>query len=176
MPVAPSVRTRELVALIAGAVAVAAAFLLLGRLLDTSLRRARAQIEDATQGLAVESDSGQTQAGLQRFRARREAVAAMRADLRRLVALETAFIADSGQPTSNFFPPHFQVTSGKGQSESRLEMIRVWGPSWWATMHNVYIGITCWVYVGPDTTMSHSPSGEPACASDSAVPPALGKP
>jgi len=31
----------------------------------------------------------------------------MRADLRRLVALETAFIADSGYPTSNVFPPHF---------------------------------------------------------------------
>jgi hypothetical protein len=47
------------------------------------------------------------------------------------------------------------------------------GPSWWATMHNVYIGITCWVYVGPDTTLSHSPSGEPACASDPAVPPGM---
>jgi hypothetical protein len=115
---------------------VVVAILLVRRPLDTGVSPARAQIADVTRGLAVEPESGQTQAGLERFRARREAVAAMRADLRRLVALETAFIADSGHPTTNFFPPRFHVTSGKGQSDSRLEMIQMSGPSWWATMHN----------------------------------------
>jgi hypothetical protein len=99
------VQARELAAVGAGVLVVVVAMLLVRRPLDTGMNRARAQLADVTRGLAVEPESGQTQAGLERFRARREAVAAMRADLRRLVALETAFIADSGHPTSGHGEP-----------------------------------------------------------------------
>jgi hypothetical protein len=154
--------------------AILLAALLLQRIIATGVTRARTGIADVTQGLSVEADSHQTVAGLARFRARREAVTAMRADLRRLVAAESAFIADSGHPTTKFYPPYFEPTRTKGQAGMN-PMERLWlpGPGWAATLHDVYNGITCWVYVGPDTTISHSPSGVPACAASSAVPPAM---
>lgn len=162
---------------VAAVVGVGAAILLaavLQRTIATRVTRARTEIADVTRGLSVEPDSHQTVAGLERFRARRAAVAAMRADLRRLVVLESAFVADSGHPTTKFYPPYFQPITRKGAGGTDpVERLWLPGPGWAASLHDVYNGITCWVYVGPDTTISQSPSGVPACAASSAVPPAM---
>ena len=56
----------------------------------------------------ISADTGDVMASAtyQRFQARREAITAMREDLRRLVSAESAFIADSGRPTTVLLPPY----------------------------------------------------------------------
>ena len=63
----------------------------------------------------ISADTGDVMASAtyQRFQARREAIIAMRQDLRKLVSAESAFIADSARPTTVLLPPYgFAVARG----------------------------------------------------------------
>lgn len=161
-------RTRQLAAYGAGVAILGAAILLVRRPLASGVDRAQTQVTEAARELTAEPESVMSGAVYQHFRHRREAVAAMQVDLRKWAAAESAFMADSGHPGLTLVPPYdFTVTKG---NESALTGPWSWGPEAWMSAQRAGIGITCWVFVGPDTTISQSPSGQPACAGDRAVP------
>jgi hypothetical protein len=78
----------------------------------------------------------------QRYRARDEALAAMRRDLTRLVGVQSTFIADSGYPTLSLLPPYaFSPTPGNWL-KPRLEE-----DGWSATITSNHTTIRCTVAV-----------------------------
>jgi len=167
-------RHRTLTGYVVGTALVLAMILAIRGRVATGVSRTQTEITETARLLKAEPDSVQSRVGYYRFRARRDTVAAMRAYLLKVVAAESAFVAESGHVASYVW---VETTKGAGSTawvhvESPFEPPFVW----WAVVQNVDFRITCWVYVGPDTTMSHSASGKPACASDRAVPPGIIKP
>src|SRR5437763_14774487 len=79
--------------------------------------RAQTRITEATQELSAEPESVMSRAVYQHFRARREAVAIMSADLRKRAVAAPALIADSGRPVQNLAPPHYAITASKGNDQ-----------------------------------------------------------
>lgn len=77
----------------------------------------------------------------QRYRARHEAIDAMRRDLARVVALESTYVADSGHLSSALSPFAFPVTRGSWLS-FQLEP-----HGWNAMMRSIYTQIRCTVSV-----------------------------
>ena len=131
--------------------------------------QAQTQVEQATQALTAERESALSDAGNQRFRERREAVVRMRAALHTWAVGESAFLADSGHP-GDVMPP-YDATLMRGDEPALFSGPWFRGPGAWLSVH--HDGVTCWVYVGADTTISQRPSGQPACAGDRAIPPRL---
>ncbi len=70
------------------------------------------QVAVVARELMTSADSVSTSAVDQRYRVRRDAVAAMRADLMQLVVLESTLVADSGLPRASF-NPYSQPLSGR---------------------------------------------------------------
>jgi len=167
-------RHRTLTGYAVGTALVLAMILAIRGRVATGVGRTRTELTETARLLTAEPDSMQSRVGYYRFRARRDTVAAMRAYLLKVVAAESAFVAESGHVASWVW---VETTKGAG-STAWVHVEWPWEPSfvWWAVRHNVDFRITCWVYVGPDTTMSHSASGTPACAGDRAVPPQIMKP
>jgi len=133
--------------------------------------RAQARITEAAQELTVEPESVMSRAVYQHFRARREAVATVRADLRKWAVAESASIADSGRPVLILEPSDHAFTASKGNEPTVRFGPWSWGPVVW--MAGRREGITCWVYVTLDTRLSELNSGQPACAGNSALPPRI---
>lgn len=97
--------------------------------------------------LTSTTDSVSTSGVDQRFRVRREAVAAMRADLLRLVALESTFVADSQFPRALFNPyseQRYQPVISKG---NWLNGITLSNEGWTATITSTTTTITCSIHV-----------------------------
>jgi hypothetical protein len=111
------------------------------------------------------SDDGAVQPQ-QRYRARRAAVAAMKADLRRLVAAEARITADSGSPRyiMPWHSPHYWTGPSRG---NEWPFMNLTPNGWWATIKNTPMtpvtAIQCAVAVGGDTTFGSAKSGEPWC-------------
>jgi len=121
------------------------------------LRELRVGLTEQKRELTGEPESVSDGAVQQRFQARRAAVAAMKADLRKLISAEEVYFADSVKYTSNL---------GTKYSTSR----GVVGPTitlttngWWAYVSNTLTAITCAVGGGGDTTFGSAKSGEPVC-------------
>jgi hypothetical protein len=121
------------------------------------LREFRGGLTEQKRELAGEPESVSDGAVQQRFQARRAAVAAMQADLRKLISAEELYFADSVKYTSNL---------GMKYSTSR----GVVGPTitlttngWWAYVSNNLTAITCAVASGGDTTFGSAKSGKPVC-------------
>ena len=133
--------------------------------------RAQTRITETTQELSAEPESVMSRAVYQHFRARREAVAIMRADLRKWAVAESALIADSGRPVQTLEPPDYGFTASKGNEQTLRFGPWSWGPVVW--MAGRREGITCWVYVTLDTRLSELNSGQPDCAGNSALPPRI---
>ena len=140
----------------------------------TGVGRTQNEITETARLLTAEHDSVQSRVGYYRFRARRDTAAAMRAYLLKVVAAESAFVAESGHVANSVW---VETTKGAGSTAS-VHVEWPWPPRfvWWAVLENVDFRITCWVYVGLDTTISRSPSGKPTCAGDRAAPPEIIKP
>ncbi len=146
-------KTVALFATLIGA-SVCAALLLYGA---PKLHELRRGLSEQKRELTAEPESVSDGAVQQRFQARRAAVAAMKADLRKLVSAEEAYFADSMKYMTNL---------GTKYSTSR----GVVGPTitlttngWWATVSSTLTAIGCAVVVGGDTTFGSAKSGEPVC-------------
>lgn|SRR5690242_7244131 len=160
--------------LAAYAVAIAllgGALVLARRALVSGVGRAQARVSEATRELTFEPESVMAGATYQHFRERRQAVTLMQADLRKWAVAESAYIADSGHPGG--YIPLYDSTLAKGNDPVVFTGPFFLGPGGWLGAHHA--GVTCWVYVGLDTTMSQRPSGQPACAGDRAVPPRIAR-
>jgi len=98
-----------------------------------------------------------------RFRRRRAAVQAMRDDLVRLVAVESAFVVDSGQPTA-FLPPSYGFRPSPGNDFPIIALRR---DGWSATIQspNDFSGITCSVSVtvNYDSAVARPIAAQPVC-------------
>lgn len=140
-------------------VVVLAAIALVARPLVRHLGGLGGDIATTAQQLTAEPESVQDAALQQRFRLRRAAVAAMRADLLKMVRAESLFTADSGHPTSTLLPPYLPVAA----PGNIIESPRLTSHGWWTTIYNVNLSVACAVAVGPDTTIGNAPSGQPVC-------------
>ena len=111
-----------------------------------------AGIAEQTRELSGEPEPVSDGAVQQRYGARRAAIAAMIADLQRLVAAESALTADSGYPRTLRFEhsPHYWTGPSRGNVGP---LITITPNGWWATMQTTGVsGIHCAVAVGGDTT------------------------
>lgn len=121
--------------------------------------------------LTTTTDSVSTSGVDQRYRVRRDAVAAMRADLMRLVTLESTFVADSGLPRA-FFSPYSQdkyrffMTKG-----NLLNRITLGNDGWTASMASLQTTAVCSIHVPyaidtaartPRVILSRAPA-QPVC-------------
>jgi len=159
------------VAYTAGAAILVAVIVLVRGRLAKGVEQARTEVTDVARELTADTESGLSNAGDGRFHARREVVVEMRDLLLKLAAAESAFVAESGHPNINVWVP---VPRDLQLYEMRTA---VWGPSYWASItgYPTLGRFACWVYVGPDTTLSHSPSGVPKCAGYAALPTRVAK-
>jgi hypothetical protein len=123
------------------------------------VRQYRTGLAEHARELTGQPESVSDGAVQQRFQARRAAVAAMKADLRRLVAAESAVVADTGFPLPQL-PPRYWTGPSRGNVGPFITMTR---NGWWATMSHTVTAIHCAVAVGGDTTFGTAKSGEPVC-------------
>ena len=115
----------------------------------------------------VSGDTGDVMASAtyQRFQARREAIIAMRQDLRRLVSAESTFIADSGRPTTVLLPPYgFAAARGNIGPTIQIKPDR-----WIGTMTNNSTTMMCQVTSLLDTIRMRYGPGQIECLGESAV-------
>lgn len=143
----------------AGTIVALAAVAVVVRPLVRRLAGVSGDIVTTARQLATEPESVQDGALQQRFRLRRAAVAAMRADLLKMVRAESLFTADSGYPTSTLLPPYLPLAS----PGNIIESPRLTSHGWWTTVYNVNLSIACAVAVGGDTTIGDAPQGQPVC-------------
>lgn len=125
----------------------------------------RQRLRDAQSNLAkINADTGDVMASAtyQRFAARRRAVGLMRAGLLALAKAESAFVADSGHPTSTFLPPY-----GFPNHPSNIgPSVEIQRGRWVAHVSNVHATITCSLtaIAEADTVTNRYRVGEPVCA------------
>ena len=115
----------------------------------------------------ISGDTGDVMASAtyQRFQARREAIIAMREDLRRLVSAESAFIADSGRPTTVLLPPYgFAAARGNLGPTIQIKPDR-----WIGTMTSNSTTMMCQVTSLYDTIRMRYGPGQIDCLGESAV-------
>lgn len=113
----------------------------------------------------INADTGDVLASAvyQRYATRRESVEKMRAGLRAIAAVESAFVADSGRPTSVFLPDsRYAFTT----DPATLISIEIQRDRWVAQARNNHTSMSCSLTAMLDTT---GPSwryhpGEPVCA------------
>jgi hypothetical protein len=112
----------------------------------------------------VNADTGDVMASAtyQRFQARREAVASMQADLQWLARAESAFIADSGHPTT-VLPPSYGYPKGRGNIGP---FIRIERDGWSARMENSHTSMVCTLFAQLDTLHNRYMPGQPNCFSE----------
>jgi len=110
----------------------------------------------------INADSGEvmSSATYQRFGARRDAVAAMRADLRGLAAAESTFVADSGRTTTSWFMGRYAFVNDKSNVGPTMQILR---DRWVATIGNVHTSMTCTITAMLDTATGHYHAREPMC-------------
>jgi hypothetical protein len=136
-----------------------AAFLLFRDGLAPGIETYRTGLAEQARELVGQPESVSDGAVYQRFRARRAAVASMKADLLRLVAAESALVADSGFPRAQLGAPYWT-----GPSRGNVgPWIHLTPNGWWATLSSSVTAIQCAVAVGGDTTFGTAGPGEPWC-------------
>ena len=145
------------VAIAAGLVAILSGAALVTRnVVATRLQAARNEAATVVRGLTA-VDTATATAGLSRALAQRAAIDSMRSTLARLVALESASLADTGFYQVNFgtaLPAHGNIGP----------FITIAFDGWLAWISNPHSDVWCAVAVGPDTQwIGRAPSGKPAC-------------
>src|SRR5258707_6698475 len=144
---------------------VVAAVVLAG--LAAATRSLRQRVSETAADLKlIRGDTGDVMASAtyQRFAARRQAVAIMKAALKRLAAAESTFVADSGRPTTSFMGRYGLVkdpsTLGPSVESQRNR--------WVAKTGNMHSSISCTLTAMLDSTIVDSikwyyHAGEPLC-------------
>lgn len=126
--------------------------------------RLRQRAHDVASDLKlIQGDTGDVMASAnyQRYAARREAVENMRAGLRSIAAVESAFVADSGRPTSTLLPEgRYAFTT----DPANLISIEVKRDRWVAQARNTHTSMSCSVTAMLDTTTWRYHPAEPVCA------------
>jgi hypothetical protein len=135
-------RSHYLVTASFAALLVLGGFLLARTPLPSRVKSLPSQVAQTAAQLTAEPESIPTDAIAQRYRAKHEAINAMRRDLARLVALESTHVADSGRPTGFLSMFQFPVAPG-----SRLISFELRPGAWNATMMSDYTPIQCTVSV-----------------------------
>jgi hypothetical protein len=155
---------RPIALYVGGAVLLLAGAVLIAGPLTRHVQQVGSGISATAAQLTAEPDSVPDAAVHQRFRRRREWVAAMRADLLKIVAAEARFAADSGH-FSIYLPRPYWPDLAAGNA---LGAIVLTPHGWWTTITNVNVSIFCAVVVGPDTSIGNAPPGEPVCLGEHA--------
>ncbi len=146
---------------------VVAAVVLVG--LAAAIRRLRQRVSETTADLKlIKADTGDVMASAtyQRFAARREGVAAMRAMLLSVAAAESAFVADSGRPTAMLMTEgRYAFVNDKSNLGPYIEIHR---DRWVAKTGNLHSSISCTLTATLDSTTLDSikwryHAGEPIC-------------
>jgi hypothetical protein len=128
---------------------------------STYITRVRTETAATVRELTVKPESVAWSGIYQRFRTRREAIAAMQADLTRLLAAESAFAVDSGHPTTAL-PPPYAFPLSKGNRPPEIVLRR---DGWAATIVNDVTSIACSISItyASETTMAPPYTGHPEC-------------
>ena len=111
----------------------------------------------------INADTGDvmSSANYQRFAARREAVATMRAALLGLAAAESMYVADSGgRTTTSWFIGRYAFVNDKSNVGPTMQILR---DRWIATIGNVHTTMTCTITAMLDTATWRYHAGEPVC-------------
>jgi hypothetical protein len=111
----------------------------------------------------INADTGDvmSSANYQRFAARREAVATMRAALLGLAAAESMYVADSGgRTTTSWFIGRYAFVNDKSNVGPTMQILR---DRWVATIGNVHTTMTCTITAMLDTATWRYHAGEPVC-------------
>src|SRR5882762_6095250 len=144
---------------------VVAAVVLVGLAAATRSLRQRVSATAADLKL-INGDTGDVMASAtyQRFAARRQAVAAMKAALKSLAAAESTFMADSGRPTTTFMG-RYAFANDKSNVGPSIEIQR---DRWVAKTGNINTDMSCTLTAMLDSTIVGSikwyyHAGEPAC-------------
>jgi hypothetical protein len=110
---------------------------------------------------AIAADTGDlSSVTYQRFARRRKAVGDMRAGLVALAAAESAFVADSGRPTSMFLGAY----AFRNHPSNLGPTIEIQRDRWIAHVSNVHTTITCSLTAMADTVTERYRPGETVCA------------
>lgn len=147
------------------ALLVAAAWVIISRL-PSGVARLR-EAGQTMEQLTAPPESIPASAIDQRYRLRRTVVESMRADLLELVAVESAFVADSGYPTV-FLRPPYTVALAAG---NLFRDIRLLPDGWSATITNTRTAITCSLIVAFDSVLARPIAGQPVCVGEHASQP-----
>jgi len=120
----------------------------------------------------INADTGDvmSSATYQRFAARRQAVAVMKAALKSVAAAESMFVADSGRPTTSFMG-RYAFTNDKSNLGPSIEIQR---DRWVAKVSNIHTDMTCSLTAMVDPATFDSITwryqiGEPGCVGWSAA-------
>jgi hypothetical protein len=113
----------------------------------------------------ISGDTGDVMSGAtyQRFKASREAIAAIREDLRRIAQAESAFIADSGRPTTNLAG---YANQGRGNIGPTIQIMQ---DRWIGSMTNSHTTAQCQVIGLLDTAGRQRGSAKVQCLGVAAV-------
>lgn len=111
---------------------------------------------------AISGDTGDVMASAtyQRFKTRRDAIAAMRSALLAVAAAESAFVADSGRPTTSFLG-RYAFPNDKSNLGPTVEIQR---DRWIARTGNVHTSMQCTLTAMLDTVTWRYHPGAPVCA------------
>jgi hypothetical protein len=159
------VEARRIAAYAAMAIAGLVGVTLIARPLVQHAERLSSDVATTTRRLTVEPESVMDAAVQERYRLRRRAVAAMRQDLLRIVALEDRFHADSGNFTPYVPRPGYRIELTSGNVFGAVHLTP---HGWWTTITNVHVAIFCAVVVGPDTSIGQAAPGQPVCLGEHA--------
>ena len=128
-----------------------------------------APVRDRVRGIAtdvklISADTGDVMASAsyQRYALRRKAVEGMRTALRKLVVAESAFVADSGRPTVNFWQGRY----GFAIDPANQIYVNIQRDRWVAQARNNHTSMSCSLTALLDTTTEpiRYHAGEPVCA------------
>jgi len=127
----------------------------------------RGEMEETARQLTTKPESVPASAIDQRFRLRRQSVAAMQSDLLKVAAAESAFVTDSGYPTVTLRAPYaFDVSAG-----NRPPTILLRADGWSATIENNNTAIHCSITARVDSSPVRSVDSPPTCVGGNADSP-----
>lgn len=140
---------------------VVAAMIVAGVLMAATPLRHRVR-ELAADLKIINADTGDVMASAtyQRFKARRDAIAAMRSGLLAMATAESAFVADSGRPTSVFLG-RYAFPNDRYNLGPTIEIQR---DRWIGRTGNSLTTMQCTLTAMLDTVTNRYHAGEPVCA------------
>jgi len=138
---------------------------MLGLLCACAKDKSTPSTQDMANALVSIPETGVPLGVYQRFKYRHDILDSMRANLRALVAAESAYHGDSGKytnTTSCWVPPTGGTAHWCASRGNTLGAITMSPHGWSTTMTNLNTEISCAIQVGNDTSFG-APAGVPVC-------------